>query len=71
MVKFETLVAEVGLTVSTALGGLQRLRRFTESTHDSYAAQAYSVPVPKGHTGVQRDKGRDKRKVFKLIKGKI
>lgn len=56
MVKFETLIAEVRLAVGTALRCLQRLRRFTESTHDGYAAQAYCVPVPKGHTGVQSER---------------
>lgn len=57
VVEFETLVAEVGLAVSAAFSGLQRLRRLTETTHDGYAAQTYSVPVPKGQTGVQGDKG--------------
>lgn len=60
MVEFKTLVAEVGLAVSAALSGLQRLRRLTETTHDGYTAQTYCVPVPKGHTGVQGDKGRAK-----------
>lgn len=51
VVEFETLVAEVGFAVSASLSGLQRLRRLTETTHDGYTAQAYCVPVPKGHTG--------------------
>lgn len=48
VVEFETLVAKVGFAVSTALSGLQRLRRFTEGTHDGHTAQTYSVPVPEG-----------------------
>lgn len=51
VVEFETLVAKVGLAVSAALRGLQRLRRLTETTHDGYAAQTYCVPVPGGKTG--------------------
>lgn len=66
MVKFKTLVAEVGLAVGAALGGLQRLRRLTEATHDGDAAQAQCVSVPEGRTCVQRDKcrvgGREKKK---------
>lgn len=58
VVEFETLVAEVGLAVSTAFSGLQRLRRFTETTHDGYTAQTYSVPVPRGQTGGRGDKER-------------
>lgn len=60
VVEFETLVAEVGLAVSAALGGLQRLRRLTEATHDGYAAQAHCVPVPEGQTGGDGDKSRPK-----------
>lgn len=48
MVKFKTLVAEVGLAVGAALGGLQRLGRLTEATHDGDAAQAQRVSVPEG-----------------------
>lgn len=58
VVEFETLVAEVGLAVSTALSGLQGLRRLTETTHNGYAAQTDCVPVPKGQTGGQGDKGQ-------------
>lgn len=58
VIEFETLIAEVGLAVSTALSCLHRLRRLTETTHDGYAVQAYSVPVPKGQTGIQGDKAR-------------
>lgn len=66
MVKFEALVAEVGLAVSAALRGLQRLRRLTEATHDGHAAQAQRVSVPEGGTWVQRDKCRKKgKKAFK------
>lgn len=60
VVEFETLIAEVGLAVSAALTGLQRLRGLTETTHDGDAAQTYCVPVPKGQTGGQGDKGRAK-----------
>lgn len=60
VVEFETLVAEVGLAVSAAFCGLQRLRRLTETTHDGHAAQTDCVPVPRGQTGVQGDKGRAK-----------
>lgn len=60
MVEFKTLIAEVGLAVSAALGGLQRLRRLTETTHDGHAAQTHSVPVPKGQAGEQGDKSRVK-----------
>ncbi len=60
VVEFETLVAEVGLAVSAAFSGLQRLRGLTETTHDGYAAQTYCVPVPKGQTGAQGDKDRAK-----------
>lgn len=70
MVKFKTLVAEVGLAVGAALGGLQRLRRLAEAAHDGYAAQAQRVSVPEGCTYVQRDKCRvreakKKKKSFK------
>lgn len=58
VVEFETLIAEVRLAVSTALCCLQSLRRFTEATHDGYAAQTYCVPVPKGHVWTQGDKER-------------
>ena len=58
VVEFETLIAEVGLAVSTALRGLQRQRRFTETTHDGYAAQIYCVPIPGGEQGRQGDKVR-------------
>ncbi len=60
VVEFKTLIAEVGLAVSAALSGLQRLRRLTETTHDGHAAQTDCVPVPKGQTGEQEDKGRVK-----------
>lgn len=52
MIEFETFIAKVGFAVSTALSGLQRLRRFTEGTHDGHAAQTYSVPVPKRETEI-------------------
>lgn len=48
VVEFETLVAEVGLAVGTALGRLQRLGRFTEPAQDGHAAQTYGVTVPAG-----------------------
>lgn len=56
VVEFKALVAEVGLAVCTALSGLQRLGRLTESTHDGYSAQTYRVPVPGGGNRGQRDK---------------
>lgn len=67
VVKFKTLVAEVGLAVSTALGGLQRLGRLTEATHDGYAAQAQRVSVPGGCTWVHRDKCRRQKKQKKKV----
>lgn len=57
MVEFETLIAEVGLAVSAAFSSLQRLRWLTKTTHDGDAAQTYCVPVPRGQTGAQGDKG--------------
>lgn len=56
VVELEALVAEVGLAVSTALGGLQRLGWLAEAADDGDAAQADGVPVPLGSTGAQRDK---------------
>lgn len=61
VVEFETLIAEVGLAVSAALRGLQRLRRFTEAAHDGDAAQTYCVPVPTGQTCVHGDKSMSMR----------
>lgn len=46
VVELEALVAEVGLAVSTALGGLQRLGWLAEAAHDGNVAQADGVPVP-------------------------
>lgn len=46
VVEFETLVAEVCFAVGAALSGLQRLRRFTETTHYGHAAQSGRLPVP-------------------------
>lgn len=54
VVEFETLVAEVGLAVGTALSGLQRLGRFTEATHDRHAAQTHCLPVPEGKTTLRQ-----------------
>lgn len=51
VVELETLVAEVGPAVSTALSGLQGLRSLTEATHYSHAAQAHCVSVPGGRQG--------------------
>lgn len=48
VVELEALVAEVGLAVSTALGGLQRLGGLAEATDDGDASQADGVPVPWG-----------------------
>lgn len=48
MVKFEALVAKVGLAVGAAFRGLQRLRGLAETTHDGHAAQTYCVSVPRG-----------------------
>lgn len=56
VVKFETLVAEVGLAVGAALGGLQGLRGLTEAAHDGDTAQAQRVSVPEGSTRVQGEK---------------
>lgn len=39
VVELETLVAEVGLAVGTALSGLQGLRRFAEAAHNRHAVQ--------------------------------
>ena len=46
VVQLETLVAEVGLAVCTALGGLQGLGGLTEATQDGHTAQADRVAVP-------------------------
>lgn len=51
VVELETLIAEVGLAVSAALGGLQRLGGLAEATHDGDAAQTDGVSVPKGQRG--------------------
>ena len=55
VVQFETLVAEVGLTVGAAFSGLQGLRGFTETTHDGHTAQTYRLPVPGWQIGRHRD----------------
>lgn len=68
MVEFETLIAEVGLAVSAALGGLQRLGRLAEPTHDGDAAQTDGVSVPKGQTGAEGDK---ELKTFLQLQTKI
>lgn len=56
VVELEALIAEVGLAVSAALGGLQGLGGLAEAADDGDAAQADGVPVPWGQTEAQRDK---------------
>lgn len=46
VVELEALVAEVGLAVGAALGGLQRLGGLAEAADDGDTAQADGVPVP-------------------------
>lgn len=62
VVEFETFVAEVGLAVSTALRGLQRLRGLTETAHDGDAPETHRVPVPEGQTWGHGDKAKAKKK---------
>lgn len=61
VVELKTLVAEVGLAVSAALGGLQGLRRFTEAAHDGDAAKTHCVPVPEGEDQVRAGTRQSKR----------
>lgn len=56
VVELEALIAEVGLAVGAALGGLQRLGGLAEAADDGDAAQADGVPVPWGQRGAQGDK---------------
>ena len=46
VIELETLITEIGSAVSTAFGGLQSLRRFTELAHHCHTAQAHCVSVP-------------------------
>lgn len=50
VIEFETLIAEIGPAVSTALGGFQSLRRLTKLAHHSHTAQTHCVSVPLHYT---------------------
>ena len=64
VVELETLVAEVGPAVGTALGGFQSLGRFAEAAQDGHTAQTHRVSVPDGEgrqTGSHTDRQTDRQ----------